>query len=397
LILYYCGSRAIIALAGVGSAHGFAVNKKIKLINDSQGGSLMSPLFKSISRRLDDPHIRGLILVIFLGVGLVSFFGGALAPYFAAVIVAYLMEGQIRLLVKLKLPRIAAVLIVFSLFFFLLNLLLFKLLPTLVSELSRVSNEIPRITETLKDLMSQLSNYLSDFVDAEFAESILVGLVEVSQEYAGEAATIVIEGGLPGLISVAIYLFLVPFLVFFFMKDKELLLNSFSRYMPQERGLINRVLREVEIAVGGYIRGKFLEMMLLGAASYLGFAYIGFQYAFLIGVLTGLSVLIPFLGLAVVTVPVVVLGIFQWGLSWEAMHPLVVYAVLQMIDGNAIAPLILGETVKVHPTTIMLAVLFFGSLWGVIGVFFAVPLWVLVKSILEAVLFTDQPSTEFAK
>jgi putative permease len=354
----------------------------------------MSPIFQGVSRRLQDPHIRGLVLVILLGVSLVYFFGGALAPYFSAVVLAYLMEGQIRFLERIRLPRIVAVLIVFSLFLLLLNLLLFRLLPTLVAELSRVSNEIPRITETLKRLMLQLSDYLSDFVEADFVESILVGLVEVSQEYAGEAVTALLQGGLPGLISVMTYLLLVPFLVFFFMKDKDLLLNSFIRFMPRQRGLIDRVLQEVNTAVGGYIRGKFLEMLLLGATAYLGFIYIGFQYAFLMGIFTGLSVLIPFLGLAVVTVPVVVLGIFQWGMSWEAMHPLVVYATLQMIDGNAVAPLILGETVKVHPTTIMLSVLFFGSLWGVVGVFFAVPLWVLVRSVLEAVLFSGDSSSD---
>ncbi|MBF0447627.1 MAG: AI-2E family transporter [Magnetococcales bacterium] len=347
----------------------------------------MSSLFKGVSRRLHDPQIRGLIVVLILGVCLVIFFGGPLSPYFAAVVIAYLMEGQIRFLERIKFPRILAVLIVFSIFLLVLNLLLFKLLPTLVAELSRVSSEIPRITETFKNLMLQLSNTLSGFVDADFAETILVGLVEISQEYAAQAATVLVQGGLPGLITVIAYLFLVPFLVFFFMKDKTLLLQSFVRYMPQERGLINRVMSEVDTAVGGYIRGKFWEMLLLGMASYLGFLFIDFKYAFLLGVLTGLSVLIPFLGLAVVTVPVVVLAIFQWGLTLEATHPLIVYAVLQLIDGNALAPLILGETVKVHPTTIMLSVLFFGSLWGVVGVFFAVPLWVLVKSVLEAVLF----------
>ncbi|MBF0195949.1 MAG: AI-2E family transporter [Magnetococcales bacterium] len=358
----------------------------------------MSPFFDGLSNRLNDPHIRGLIFVLIFGVGLFYFFGAALAPYFAAIIIAYLMEGQIRFLERLKLPRIIAVLIVFAMFFLLINLFLFKLLPTLVAEVARVSGEIPRITQTLKNLTYQLSNTISGYVDAEFAEGILVGLVEMSQEYAADALTMVVQGGLPGLISVVVYLLLVPFLVFFFMKDKDLLLNSFSRFMPQERGLINKVLHEVNIAVGGYIRGKFLEMLLLGSASYLGFAYIGFEYAFLIGILTGLSVLIPFLGLAVVTIPVLVLGVFQWGLSWEALNPLAVYAILQMVDGNAVAPIILGETVKVHPTTIMLAVLFFGSLWGVIGVFFAVPLWVLVKSVLEAVLFSENPnSTEITE
>lgn len=350
----------------------------------------MSPLFFGLPQRLQDPHIRGLVLVIVLGSTLVTFFGAALAPYFSAGIIAYLMEGQIRLLEKIKLPRIVAVTIVFSFFLFLLNFLLFKLMPTLVVELSRVSRDVPRMTETFKGLMLQFNDYLSNLIDAALVEEMLVGLGRYSQEFAADTVTVFLHGGLPGLFSVMVYLFLVPFLVFFFLKDKELLLRSFIRFMPQERGLINRVLQEVETAVGGYIRGKFWEMLLLGAASYLGFAYIGFEYAFLLSVLTGLSVLIPFLGLAVVTIPVVILGIFQWGLSWEALHPLAVYAILQLVDGNAVAPLILGETVKVHPTTIMLAVLFFGSLWGVLGVFFAVPLWVLVKSVLEAVLFPDQ-------
>ena len=98
------------------------------------------------------------------------------------------------------------------------------------------------------------------------------------------------------------------------------------------------------------------ERLLLGSSSYLAFVIIDFQYAFLVGLLTGLSVLIPFLGLAAVTVPVVVLGVFQWGLVWESINPLIVYSILQLIDGNVLAPMILGGTVKVHPTTIMLAV-----------------------------------------
>lgn len=345
----------------------------------------MSNFLDGLNRRFQDPQVVGLMLAIILGSLILSFFGSALAPYFTALVVAYLLEGIIRTLEKVRLPRMLAVIIVFSLFLLVLNLILFVLLPTLAVELARISEEIPRITETFKQLLRQLTESASGFLDSAFAENLLIGLVETSQEWAGKSVTFVLQG-LPGLISLLVYLLLVPFLVFFFMKDKDKLLGVFSRYMPRERDLINRVLLEVNTGVGGYIRGKFWEMLMLGGASYLSFAIIEFQYAFLVGILTGLSVLIPFLGLAVVTVPVVVLGVFQWGLTWEAANPLIIYAVLQMIDGNMIAPMILGETVKVHPTTIMLAVLLFGSLWGVIGVFFAVPLAVLVKSILEALI-----------
>lgn len=336
-------------------------------------------------RRLHDPQVAALLVALFSCVLVLTFFGQALAPYFTALVVAYLLEGIIRGLQRLYCPRGLALLLVFGLFLLILNLLLFVLLPALVVELARISDEIPRITATFKQLSRQLTDSANGYLNPEQVETMLLYLLDNSQEWVAKSVTFLLRG-VPGLIFVSLYLLLVPFLVFFFLKDRDLLLAAFSRYLPKERGLLERVMREVKAGVGGYVRGKFWEMLLLGAASYLAFAIIGFKYAFIVGLLTGLSVLIPFLGLAVVTLPVVVLGIFQWGVTWEALNPLIIYSILQLIDGNVVAPLILGETVKVHPTTIMLAVLLFGSLWGVVGVFFAVPLAVLVKSVLEALL-----------
>ncbi|MEO5364036.1 MAG: AI-2E family transporter [Magnetococcus sp. DMHC-8] len=336
-------------------------------------------------RRLHDPQVAGLILALLLGGLVLLFFGHALAPYFTALVIAYLLEGIIRSLQRIHCPRMLAVTLVFGLFLLVLNLLLFRLLPTLVGELARISEEIPRITVTFKQLSRQFTESAAGFLNPEQVESMLMYFMDNSQEWVAKSVTFLLRG-VPGLISVTLYLLLVPFLVFFFVKDKDLLLAAFSRYLPGDRGLLDRVLHEVNVGVGGYIHGKFWEMLLLGATSYVAFAVIGFRYAFIVGLLTGLSVLIPFLGLAVVTVPVVVLGVFQWGVTWEAAHPLILYGILQLIDGNIVAPLILGETVRVHPTTIMLAVLLFGSLWGVVGVFFAVPLVVLVKSVLEALV-----------
>ncbi|MEO5345730.1 MAG: AI-2E family transporter [Magnetococcus sp. YQC-9] len=351
----------------------------------------MPPLLAGYLQKLHNPQFMGLFLALLGAVLTVTFFGSALAPYFTAVVVAYLLEGMVRPLERLRVPRILAVLLVFSLFILLGFALFFILVPALVQDLSRVSNEIPKITETFKTLMHQITLSASGLIDTPFAESMLLGVVEKSQGWAADSISLLLKGGLPGLVSILIYLFLVPFLIFFFMKDKSELLNAFMRYLPRERTLLNKVLTEVNAGVGGYIRGKFWEMLLLGSASYLGFVLIGFQYAFLVAVLTGLSVLIPFLGLAVVTLPVVVLGILQWGITWEATHPLLIYGILQLVDGNLVAPMILGETVHVHPTTIMLAVLLFGSIWGVAGVFFAVPLAVLVISVLEVTVAHDLP------
>ncbi len=176
-------------------------------------------------RRFHEPQVLVLVLVLLVGSLILLFFGAALAPYFTAVITAYLLEGMVRGLQKLRLPRIVAVMIVFSLFLLLLNLLLFVLLPTLAVDLASISNEIPRITETFKKLLTQISTSASGFLNPEFAENMLLRLVETSQEMVGKSVTLLLKG-VPGLISVALYLVLVPFLVFFFMKDKVVLLAS---------------------------------------------------------------------------------------------------------------------------------------------------------------------------
>ncbi|MBF0154874.1 MAG: AI-2E family transporter [Magnetococcales bacterium] len=351
----------------------------------------MDKLFSNLRIHWHNPQLVALFLVLTGGVLVVVYLGGAMAPFITSLVVAYLLEGMVRPLVRLHIPRILAVLLVFGLFVCSLIVLFGVVLPILVEQLSRLLTEVPRITTTLQSLKGQAIESVKGVISVSLMEPLLARLLEGFQDLTARSVTYLLHG-VPGLFSVVIYLFLVPFLVFFFLKDKNDLLRDMQRLLPRERDLLFKVLRDVDRGLGGYIRGKFWEMLLLGLATYLCLAYIGSEYAFLLGLLTGLSVLIPFLGVVVVIVPVAFLGVFQWGLTWDAFKPLMIYGVLQMVDGNLIAPLILGETVRVHPATIILAVLIFGSLWGLLGVFFAVPLAVLVKSVTDVILPPgDQP------
>ncbi len=345
----------------------------------------MDRFLADLRTRLHNPQLVALLLVMVAGTVVVLRFGDAIAPFITSLVVAYLLEGMVRPLVRLHVPRIIAVLLVFGLFVCLLVVLFGVVLPILVEQLSRLLEEVPRMTTVLQGLKGRAIESAKGVMSANLVEPLFARLLEGFQDLTARSVTYLLHG-VPGLFSVVIYLFLVPFLVFFFLKDKKGLLAAVQRLLPRERALLFKVLHDVDHGLGGYIRGKFWEMLLLGAATYLCLAYIGCEYAFLLGLLSGLSVLIPFLGVVVVTVPVILLGMFQWGFTWDAFKPLMIYGVLQMVDGNLIAPLILGETVRVHPTTIILAVLFFGSLWGLLGVFFAVPLAVLIKSIIDATL-----------
>ena len=170
---------------------------------------------------------------------------------------------------------------------------------------------------------------------------------------------------LVGLLTLAVYLILVPLMVFFLIKDKGQMLNAVRRVLPRNRG-------------------KVLEMVVVGVATWLGFLLFGLNYSLLLAVLVGFSVLIPYIGAFVVTIPVVGVALFQFGLGTEFWSCFAVYLIIQALDGNLLVPVLFSEAVNLHPLVIILSVVIFGGLWGFWGVFFAIPLATLIKAVMHA-------------
>jgi putative permease len=189
---------------------------------------------------------------------------------------------------------------------------------------------------------------------------------------------------IPGIITILVYLILGPVLIFFFLRDKKVLVSWFTNFLPNNHQLSSHIWREVDQQIGNYIRGKFWEIFIIGVATYIAFAILGLKYSILLAVLVGLSVLVPYIGAAVVTIPVAIIAYFQWGWSADFGWLMLVYGILQALDGNVLVPLLFSEVVNLHPVAIIVAVLVFGGLWGFWGVFFAIPLATLVNAILCA-------------
>ena len=132
------------------------------------------------------------------------------------------------------------------------------------------------------------------------------------------------------------------------------------------------------------IRGKIVEIIIVGSISFFVFTAMGLQYSLLLGLLVGFSVLIPYIGATVVTIPVALIAYFQFGFSDGFGWVLLAYGIIQAIDGNVIVPVLFSEAVNLHPVAIIVAVLFFGGIWGFLGVFFAIPLATLVQAVMKA-------------
>jgi putative permease len=145
----------------------------------------------------------------------------------------------------------------------------------------------------------------------------------------------------------------------------------------------------MNVQMANYVRGKAIEILVVGLTSYVTFLIFGLNYAALLALLVGLSVVIPYIGAVVVTIPVMVVAYSQWGWGGDLFGLMMVYGIIQAVDGNVLVPLLFSEAVNLHPIAIILAVLVFGGFWGFWGVFFAIPLATLVKALYNAWPRTD--------
>ena len=334
-------------------------------------------------RTFSDPQIVFLTLVLLFGFAIVLSMGDMLMPVLASAVIAYLLEGLVVILEDRGIPRILASTLVFIAFILFLSLVLFGLLPLLSRQVSQLAANLPSmISEGQKVLMALPERYPEVLSPAQAQEI----LDSVRREVAGFGQDVVSVSlsSVVGVLTIIVYLVLMPMLVFFFLKDKDKILGWFSRFMPGERGLANRVWFEVDKQIANYVRGKFWEIVIVWAATFVTFYFFGLQYAMLLAVIVGLSVVIPYVGATVVTIPVVMVAWFQWGWGPDFIWVAVAYLVIQALDGNLLVPLLFGEVVSLHPVAIIVAILVFGGFWGFWGVFFAIPLATLVNAILRA-------------
>ena len=322
--------------------------------------------------------------VILLGSFLVIVYAGnMLAPVLAGIVIAYLLEGLTRKLTRAKVPRPVAVWLVFLAFMLFVMMVVFGLLPILYSQLTEMVQQIPNMLARGQAALTALPEKYPELFSVEQVQEI-IGSMRSQLTALGQTIVTTSLSSAASIITVLIYLILLPILIFFFLMDKAQIINWFIEFLPRDSELARRVWGDVDLQIGNYIRGKFWEILVVWFASFLCFTYFDLQFSMLLAVLVGISVLIPYVGATVVTIPVVLIAWFQWGWGGDFFYVVTIYLIIQALDGNLLVPLLFSEVVNIHPIAIIVAVLFFGGLWGVWGVFFAIPLATLVQAVIVA-------------
>ena len=334
-------------------------------------------------RTFSDPQV---VLLAVLLIGIVLFFvgfGRMLWPVLASIVVAYLLEAVVQLFQRLGLPRVWSVLIVFLLFLAGLVFLMFGVVPIISRQLTQLVSNVPAYVSQGQELLVTLPRDYPGLVSEAQVETITANigaeLARWGQQLLGWSLASVAN-----IAALLILLVLIPVLVYFFLMDKDKLIAWFKGFLPTERALVSTVWADVERQIANYVRGKVLEIVIVGAVTYVTFVVLGLQYAALLAVIVGFSVLIPYVGAFSATLPVALVAYFQFGWGWEFGSVVIAYTIIQVLDGNVLVPLIFSEAVNLHPIAIIVAILIFGGLWGFWGVFFAIPLATVVQAILAA-------------
>lgn len=332
---------------------------------------------------LTDPQV---VIFILIGLGIIVVFstmGQFLTPVIASLVIAYVLEGLVRPLEQRKVPRIFAVIVVFTLFMLVLVFLIVGLIPLLSKQISQFLQDLPQMITSWQDQLHTLPKRYPQVVTEsqinKVMDFITGQITSLGQNFLSFSLASV-----RSMINIVVYMVLVPLMVFFLLKDKMKIIHYLQGFLPENIALANQVWQEMNHKIARFIQGKIWEILIVWGMSYIVFALLELKFSVLLSFLVGLSVIVPYVGATVMTIPVALVAFFQWGWTAQFAYAILSYLIIQFLDGNILVPLLMSGIVNLHPMAIIIGILVFGGFWGFWGVFFAIPLATLVHAIVKA-------------
>ena len=320
-------------------------------------------------------------------------------PFLLALLLAYFLDPAVDLFER-HMPRSAAVLAVFALFALVVGGLLAFLVPTVKREVLLVQQAYPRYAEGLYRLLPARLLDILGITGRQGLETqlhrLLQGARTLSFDVVNQLALFLSKAftSTLGFLLALLGYFIMPIYLFYLLKDFDRLKSGVVSLIPERyRGTVIDRAREVDGVLSAFLRGQLTVCLILGALYSVGLLVIGIDLALVIGILSGLAFIVPYLGLIFGLVTAGMMAIIKFH---DLLHPLLVlgwFSLVQSLEGIVITPRIVGNRVGLHPLGIILAVLLGGELFGFLGLLLAVPVTaagsVLVRHLLESYRDSD--------
>ncbi|MBB3109951.1 putative PurR-regulated permease PerM [Paenibacillus phyllosphaerae] len=335
--------------------------------------------------------VRGLIIVILALIALYllllikpiiihiySFLKAVLAPFLIAMIISYVLNPIVSLLHERKVPRTVAVLLIYAVFLASLTVILMNAIPMFMEQLQELNQHMPDLTMRAQSLVNDLNN--SSFLPESIRGGIHNSLYKL-EKYASEAIFSFLNN-IGAMLNVVFIGFIIPFLAFYILKDFEVFERTVLTYVPKpHRKHAVRLIKDIDHALGSYIRGQFLVCVIVGGLAYIGYLCIGMPYPLLLAAIVAVTNIIPYLGPFFGAAPALVVAST---ISIKMMlFVVVINTACQILEGNVISPQVVGRTLHMHPLSIIFALLVGGEIAGIVGMILAVPIFAAGKVVIQ--------------
>lgn len=319
-----------------------------------------------------------------------TFFTTLFAPILIAGFLYYLLNPLVNLLVKMGVKRLIAIALIFLLLIGIIVLIFMSVIPNLVEQLISLAKNIPSFVDNMQHWLQDAANNATRFpLFRELDVDKYISNLDVSAGTIIQQTLTGVTNSLASIIgkitTVVLLLITVPFILFYMLKDGEKLVPNIERVFPEkQRDNIKGLLEQLNKTLSDYISGQAIECLFVGTFTFLGYLLIGVDYAFLFGVIAGLTNLIPYLGPYLGLAPALIYTFFNS--PTQALLCIVVVLIVQQVDGNVIYPNVIEKSLNIHPLTIILILLVAGNLAGILGVFLGVPVYAILRTLVVFVV-----------
>ncbi|MED3552966.1 AI-2E family transporter [Cytobacillus praedii] len=303
-------------------------------------------------------------------------------PFVVAGILFYLCRPLVALLEKKKVPRWIAILVAYVAIILFIYGIIRLVGPVINDQLERFVDNLPVMVSTVMDGVKYVQENRSTFPDF-VQEALLTASTELETRLESNVGNIAngilgVFGWIGGFINTIFYLVLVPFILFYMLKDSHRFAPSVAALFPQsKREHVKNILKEMDKTISTYIQGQMLVSVIVGVLLYIGYLIIDLNYSLVLAMFGMFTNVIPFLGPYIAVVPAFLVALFQDPIM--AFYVAIIMLVAQQIEGNIISPNIMGKTLKIHPLTIIVLILSAGNFMGIIGIIFVIPAYSIAK------------------
>jgi predicted PurR-regulated permease PerM len=323
-------------------------------------------------------HVVFWIAAFVVFVGLLWLLHHVLLPFVAGAALAYMLDPLASRLTKRGMNRLVAALIILAGFVILFVGVIVLVAPVLVEQLAALIDRVPGYLQQLQSLISNSSNtWLKNIIGGTTAgdEKSAAALTNKAIEYlSGVLPTLLTKGA--AFLSVFSLLVITPVVAFYLLLDWDSVVASFDDLIPiQQRETVRNLVREIDGALSGYLRGQLTVCVILGVYYAIGLTLAGLNFGILIGAVSGFLTFVPYVGSLTALVVSLCVALAQFYPDWT--HILIIVGIVlvgQFLEGNVLSPKLVGESVGLHPVWLIFALLACGYLFGFVGLLLAVPL-----------------------